>query len=815
VSSTDRFLFLVNRDHCGAAIMEFGCATIIMLIFAILPRLATAAEQILLLEVNVNGHSIGKIGEFTLHNGVLAARRDELRNLGFQVPDPIAFEDSGLISLSDLPGLTWRLDQTSQTLFVSAADDRLLPAILQVGRHSNSGGTLENGTGATLDYDVNRTSTGGKSIVSGLLNLRAFSPLGTVSSGLLTHAGGSPGGLGAKSAIRLDSTYTLSDPDTLRRYSLGDFITGALNWIRPVRLGGVQLISDFSMRPDLVTFPLPSVSGSAAVPSTVDVLVNGLKLFSHQVEAGPFQIPQLPVVTGAGTISMMLTNALGQQTLTELPFLASSALLAPGLQTFSAQAGAVRRNWGLISNDYGDFAAIANYRRGLSPTLTVEGSAEGSAGTFMAGGGFVMNADDVAVFNVAAAASTSGGHSGMQFSAGVQRLSTVFSFGTAVSMASDDFRDVAAMNGAPISRLRLNASAGLSLGRFGSVGVAYAGIDSYTARSLGKLYITPGSAQAESASLGGGVYLPSDQHTHVLSASYSVSLHNMSMYVTGFHDFASSKSSGLLVGLTIPLGERSSVSASLGSGTGGSNKQVQAAQTPVTIGDWGYQLYDADGRSNHEFAQLQYKSPWTLLTAGADRIDRQTSLRLESQGSISFIDGGLFASNTIQDSFAVVNTDGLSHIRVLRENRDADSTDSAGQLLIPDLRSFDINHISIEPTDIPPDVTLAFSSREVRPQDHSGVVVRFPAQISHGALLRLVDEAGTPVAVGSTATLRATGAVVPVGYDGNAYVQRLDAHNDIDVERLDGRRCSAAFDYRPVSGDIPTIGPLSCREQKP
>jgi outer membrane usher protein len=270
-----------------------------------------------------------------------------------------------------------------------------------------------------------------------------------------------------------------------------------------------------------------------------------------------------------------------------------------------------------------------------------------------------------------------------------------------------------------------------------------------------------------------------------------------------------------LVGLTIPLGERSSVSASLGSGTGGSNKQVQAAQTPVTIGDWGYQFYDADGRSNHEFAQLQYKSPWTLLTAGADRIDRQTSLRLESQGSISFIDGGLFASNTIQDSFAVVNTDGLSHIRVLRENRDAGSTDSAGQLLIPDLRSFDINHISIEPTDIPPDVTLAFSSREVRPQDHSGVVVRFPAQISHGALLRLVDEAGTPVAVGSTATLRATGAVVPVGYDGNAYVQRLDAHNDIDVERLDGRRCSAAFDYRPVPGDIPTIGPLSCRERKP
>ncbi|WP_217590065.1 fimbria/pilus outer membrane usher protein [Burkholderia sp. GbtcB21] len=98
------------------------------------------------------------------------------------------------------------------------------------------------------------------------------------------------------------------------------------------------------MRPDLVTFPLPMVSGSAAVPSTVDVLANGTRVFSRQVEAGPFEIPQLPMVTEAGTISMTLTNALGQQLVATLPFYASSAPLAPGLHAFSMQAGAVRRN---------------------------------------------------------------------------------------------------------------------------------------------------------------------------------------------------------------------------------------------------------------------------------------------------------------------------------------------------------------------------------------------------------------------------------------------------------------------------------------
>jgi outer membrane usher protein len=87
-------------------------------------------------------------------------------------------------------------------------------------------------------------------------------------------------------------------------------------------------------------------------------------------------------------------------------------------------------------------------------------------------------------------------------------------------------------------------------------------------------------------------------------------------------------------------------------------------------------------------------------------------------------------------------------------------------------------------------------------------------QISHGALLRVADEAGTPVPIGSTATQHVAGAAVLVGYAGNAYVQGLDLNNEHDVERPDGRRCSVAFDYRPVPGDIPTI-PLTCREQRP
>ena len=185
------------------------------------------------------------------------------------------------------------------------------------------------------------------------------------------------------------------------------------------------------------------------------------------------------------------------------------------------------------------------------------------------------------------------------------------------------------------------------------------------------------------------------------------------------------------------------------------------------------------------------------------------------RADVALVDGGLFPSNTIYDSFAIVDTNPIQHVHVLQENRNVGSTGSSGRLLVPDMRSFDLNHIAIAPTDIPPDVTIDVATREMRPQDRSGVVVKFPIKVSHGALLKLVDEAGVPMPIGSTATLKANSVTVPVGYDGDAYVEDLGSHNELTIERPNGRRCTVAFEYRPLPGDVPTIGPLRCKEQRP
>ncbi|MBR0650384.1 fimbrial biogenesis outer membrane usher protein [Roseomonas terrae] len=801
----------------GSAATALVSLLIAALLSLALHRDARAQDQTLLLEVMVNGVSIGKIGEFTYRDGALLARPEELRGLGFRVPDGVQPQADGLVPLAELSGITWRLDQPGQALHATARNESLLPALLRTGVTDGPDGVYASAVGATINYDVAAVSVDGSNTVTGLLDGRIFSRWGVLSSGMLGSTGNGYGGFDANRAIRLDSTYTYSDPAAMRQYRVGDFISGGLSWTRPIRMGGAQITSNFALRPDLVTFPLPAVGGTAAVPSTVDVLVNGVALLSREVQPGPFEIPQLPVVTGAGTVAMTVTNALGQQVVTTLPFYASSALLAPGLSTYSFEVGALRLNWSVESDDYGEVVGAATYRRGVSEMLTLEGHAEGGSDFAMGGGGFVINVGNLGVLNISAAASTAMGQTGTQIGIGIQRIAPRLSFGISAIFADRNFRDIASLNGDPVPRRQINASVGLSLGRYGSLGIAYAGIERDEAPLPIRFYAPPGTVvvNGQVQDQAGQVLVQPAQNAHVVSASYNVRVGDFTVYATGFRDFARGGGSGFLAGIAVPLGPRSSASVAGGANDGRAYGQVQASQTPVEVDQWGYQAYASAGYVDRAFADVQYRSPWGEVGVGVDRSDDQVAVRAQAQGALSFVDGSVFASNVINDSFAVVDTGGVGGVRVTSENRLVGRTGSGGRIIVPDLRSYDVNRIGIDPTDVPPDAVLPYTSREVRPQDRSGILLEFPLQASQGALLRLVDGAGDPLPVGSIASVQG-GARVPVGYDGEAFLQGLDPiEHVVTVDAPSGRRCIARFTYRPVAGDIPTIGPLTCQDEAP
>src|SRR5207342_1785884 len=140
---------------------------------------------------------------------------------------------------------------------------------------------------------------------------------------------------------------------------------------------GLQWRRNFSVRPDLITFPVPRFSGQATVPSAVELLVNNVQQFGGDVDDGPFVIDSFPHISGAGEATLVVRDALGRTTQTSVPIYVDYQRLAPGLSDFSLEAGALRRGDATDNDHYDhDVVASGSYRRGLSDTFTLEAHAE-------------------------------------------------------------------------------------------------------------------------------------------------------------------------------------------------------------------------------------------------------------------------------------------------------------------------------------------------------------------------------------------------------------------------------------------------------
>jgi outer membrane usher protein len=238
------------------------------------------------------------------------------------------------------------------------------------------------GRGAFFDYDVflerNRDGSG----ASGAFELGAFSPLGVGSSRFIGNLSS-----GRRSLTRLDTNWVIDRPGTMTSIRLGDGVSGGTASAAPVRFAGIQYSTNFATQPGFVTMPVRSVSGSAAVPSVIDLYVNNVLQGSRDVEPGPFDLSGVPLQSGGGNIQLVVRDLLGRQIVSDQNYYASSQLLRKGLHSFSYEAGFLRRNFASRSNDYGAAMASATHRYGISDNVTSEAVVQATKETQLAGAG--------------------------------------------------------------------------------------------------------------------------------------------------------------------------------------------------------------------------------------------------------------------------------------------------------------------------------------------------------------------------------------------------------------------------------------------
>lgn len=741
-------------------------------------------DQLLLLEVVMNGLSRGVTLFMRDVDGRYFVPADTLATWGIErpYPSPVIFQNRRFHPLGEIAGVRMRHDAQTMTAELDVPAELLGDAFVSFSPRNFVAPTTA--TGAYLDYDVSYTndSAAREGSLSSLLAPTMFTRYGNLSTEFLYRGGSNTLGTIPEDWVRLDTTWTIDDPDELRSIRIGDAFTLPGGWGRSVRFAGVQVASNYATQPTMITFPQPSISGTAAVPSALDIFVNGSLRSRVDVPDGAFQIDAVPVVTGAGEIQVVARDLLGREQIITQSFYASERLLRAGLTDYSFSAGRLRHNYALESNDYGDFLVEGAIRRGLSNRLTIGSRISGTADTKLAGGSLVFSTEDFGLSSIAAAAST-GRDRGRLWQLGHQYQGRKYRGDLRVQGTSSGFTQPGLDLAAAFPKRQVAASAGMSLGARGSTGLSIV------------------KERFHNAQAG----------RRILTLSYSWSLPRGLAFSISASDIRSEiddvQASFIM---SRALGPRSATSASLFTRSDETTLRVDHRyQLPLGPG-YGYRTSVFSGDQRAFEADFSANTAHAMYSAEVRRHEAGNGWRLQTRGSIAFLDGALFAAREISNGFAVVDAGGFEDVRVYLENQEIGVTDERGRLLVPRLRPYQTNRLRIETSDLPLKARISNAAVAVSPYFRSGTIADFGIRIQTNVLLRVIDETGTPVSEGARARLASAPVASPVGLDGRLYLENAEPGMRVDI--VDGTgACSFELPDFDQSELLPDLGDTYCR----
>lgn len=753
--------------------------------------------ETLLLDVTVNNQRLaGVVRAEQLPSGMLLLPAEAWAEARLALPAQAQTLSDGTpaFALEAVPGATYQINRQNLSLEVTA------PAAAFVGSTLKSRDALAEPpprpkAGALLNYDISvATSGAGGPVTSGAtLEAVAFNTYGSFVSSALVRDDGAK-----RTAERLDTFWRYDMPQRLETLVVGDTVGAGGGWSRPARYGGIRWGRDFGMRPGFVTLPQVTLTGEAALPSTVEILVNNARRMSQPLPPGPFELTNVPVITGAGEINLVVRDLLGRETVVRQSYYASPRLLAPGLTDFSFEGGWLRSGYGRDSN-YGDMFGAATWRQGLSSDLTGEARVELQAKRRAAGVELAGLLGQWGVGRVALAASSGStqgfAEQGKLLQLGIERNTPRGGGALQYERASQGFapfgEGIGATAAAQRSRERWLATIGGPLWEGATGGISFVSQSRWDGDQVQTLGLSLNQTlwQRASLSLSLNKRLDGDKAWRA-ALSVIVPLHD------GIHTAAR-------VDLASKVQPSASVSASRNAPAGpGLGWRVEAST-----------LESQRARAGVQYNTSQVETDFDLASDARGRI----ATRGGARGTLGALAGRPFASRPVgQGSFAMVEVEGMSGVPVKRSNQVVATTDARGLAFVPGLLPWEKNRIEIDPVDLPLDTELSAAVQEVTPYAGSGAVVKFSVRRSRQALVELHQANGQPVPTGTQVRLLPDGPSFVAGRRGEVWLSELAAERQqLEVSWPGSSNCRLTLVVPAMDGATygKKIGPLACPKE--
>lgn len=149
---------------------------------------------------------------------------------------------------------------------------------------------------------------------------------------------------------------------------------------------GITVARNFDLQPYRVTEPTGQASFFLKSASRVDVLVNGQRVRTLQLEAGPYSIADFPVVGGSNDVTLAITDATGRVEIKTLQVVSDINLLAAGLHKYAYSAGVIARA-DARARVYDTHRPVlsAFHRHGVSDRLTLGANLQATRGQQIVG----------------------------------------------------------------------------------------------------------------------------------------------------------------------------------------------------------------------------------------------------------------------------------------------------------------------------------------------------------------------------------------------------------------------------------------------
>lgn len=763
---------------------------------------AAAQMETLVLRVNLNTENKGDLFVQRTADLDFLVKVEDLKAIGFK--DPVgtvqSIDGEPHLSLRSMKGVTFELDTKALALNISA-EPQLLPAstiTLQSG--GRSGTRIGGGNSAFLNYAL--TGTAGSQGASSGLGVAGEAGI-RVGDLLFLSDATTTDTAGRKRLVRLTSSATRDDPANLRRVVVGDFLTQSRDFSSSVNLGGISVTKLYGLDPSFVRFPTQSLTGTVALPSDMEVYLDGQRIRTERLRPGDFELRDILAFGGAQNVQVVLRDSFGRVQQLNYSLYFSDAPLRQGLHEYSYNLGAIRREFGVQSNSYGPAAFSMFHRYGLTNAFTVGWHTEAARDLLNVGPTATVVLGTLGVLNLGVAGSSIAGKRGTAALASYSFQARDWSMGL---FLRHDGRNYASLGDPPtITNRKIEGSASVTRRLTGDSSISL----SYTA------LVTRADVAAAAATSAAPFNVSLLENRRATTLSYASPLPAIRGQFSASVGHAKTASGPgrveVFLGLNFPLGRDYSAAAGVRRDQDGHTETLRLTRVQPVGEGLGYTV-SADRSSatttRTSFnGNLQYNAPTAVLRADyghyIERGLRREDQRVSVAGAILAVGDRVALSRPVTQSYAIVKVGELPGIGVLVNNQQVTETNSHGIAVVPSLSSYGDNVLSIG--SLPLEYAISGKKRNVWPALRSGAFIDFgvtKTQAFTGKLMMRAEGAPKPIEFQEIdITIEGRAQKLATGRRGEFYVENLKPGIYPAVVSTGAERC--AFDLNiPKSDEI-------------